>query len=215
MAVEITEVPASPLDDNPLPSKVTIPAKKPTTTSKMAAAEKDKALPLTDLIALRAADKAKPRRIGKGSPISTRVYRQIKYPWAWLLNRFLPNKPVDRVKVMSRYLPAFYVIPKNREDEVLPYVKRHVIQLKSGSKLIALRDIKGCRDSRRWYEGKKQTFESELVLLKYTKELIEELDVMSDKVFGRNLKQYWDSCILRAEEEIDFQKRVRSPPVKQ
>ncbi len=149
------------------------------------------------------------QRIGKGSKLMTKMLRKVKYPWVWIFNRLTRPGPVSAVKVMSRYLPTFYLIPKEKEGEVLPYTKRHIVKLHSGRTLISRRDITRCGDSQKWYQDNKQNLEKDLVKLKYSKELIEELDKISDHQFGRCLKFHWDSCVIKGQEEIKFQNLVR------
>ncbi len=150
-------------------------------------------------------------RIGKGSGVSTRLIRKVKYPWMWIFNKLSSSKsePVDGVKIISKFLPTFYIIPNPSITPVLPFIRRHMIRLKNGPHVIALKDIMGCQDSRNWYEGQKKTFKQDMPQLKYTKEIIEELDKLSEQCFGQSLRAHWDSCIMKAEEELKFQLMVR------
>ncbi len=148
-------------------------------------------------------------RIGQGSGFKMKSLRKVKYPWMWTYHRLAKPSPVDGVKVMSKYLPTFYVIPEKSVPAVLPYIKKHMIKLEDGTNLVSLKDIKGCLDSRKWYMGQKQSFKKDIEQLKYTKEIIEELDNMSEEEFGRNLRVHWDSCIMKAEDEMKFQMMIR------
>ena len=148
-------------------------------------------------------------RKGTGAGIGTKSYRAAMYPILWIYNKAVKSKPVDSVKIMNKHLPEFYIIPKNRETEILPYVRKHVLTLKDGKKVVALKDMQNCRDSRSWFAKQKSTLEKDLTLMKYSRELIEEMDVKSDSEFGRFLKHQWDSAITRGQEEIVFQQKIR------
>jgi hypothetical protein len=112
--------------------------------------------------------------------------------------------------VKIQHLPLFFVIPRQTEADVMPWVKKHVVHLKDGRRVIAEVDMMNCRDSRAWYKKKgKKVVARYLVVMKYTKEIIDELDAESPLLFGRYLKAEWDSGLLRAAEEIKYQKSVR------
>ena len=145
----------------------------------------------------------------KGSSKATNAMRQVKYPFAWAYNKVVGFKAVDEYKIRFQFLPKLYVIPFDSQHDILPMVKKHAFQLIDGRWLIAGQDMNECRDSRKWYRQEKTQIKEHLVLLRFNKDVYEEIDALSEREFGRFLKQLWESGKLKATEEITFQKKIR------
>ena len=146
----------------------------------------------------------------KGSNQATHMVRQIKYPFAWAYNKVVGYGSVDEFKILFQYLPKFYVIPKESQQDILPMVKKHAFLLQDGRVLISRQDMSECRDSRKWYNKQRTQIKEHLLALRFNKEVYHEIDSLSEKEFGRYLKQLWESGKLKADEEISFQKKIRN-----
>ncbi len=194
--VQIAE-PSSPEEKNKLLKDAPDPAKAKATGAKRNQTFLPASLP------------SKVARKGRGSSILTKSYRKVQYPWLWLYNKLVGYGSIDDVKIMSKYLPTFFIIPRESEPYVLPHTKMHVVTMKSGRKLVALKDMQSCKDSRRWYKKQKKEVHKDLVEMRYTRGTIEELDELSEKQFGRYLKHQWDSGIKKAADAIRHQQKIR------
>jgi len=149
------------------------------------------------------------KRIGKGSNATVKAYRNISFPFMFAYNRLVGLDQVNETSVYARHLPAFFIIPKEREREVMPYTRKHVLRLDDGKLVVAVKDLKNCRDSRNWYARQHAKLDKDLALLKFTDEIIRELDEKSTRQFGRYLLHTWDSGMQKGHEEILFQRKVR------
>ena len=66
------------------------------------------------------------------------------------------------------------------------------------------------RDIRKLYKQERTQTKEHILALRFNKEVYREIHSVSEKEFGRYLKQLWESGKLKANEEISFQKKIRN-----
>jgi len=161
--------------------------------------------PATD----RVGQNSKKKRIGKGLSSRMRFFKNALYPVAFAYNKMVGLPSFSKVKIYRQHLPKFFAVPKNRKREVMPFIRKHTLSLKNGQMVVAVKDLKTCMDSKAWYAKQKGRLDKELTALKLTEATISELDALSSQEFGRYLLEAWDSGMRKAEEEIEWQLKVR------
>ena len=155
-----------------------------------------------------------PEPPAQGSSLGMSFRRWVKFPFSWLYHKTFGYPPIRNVEVLSKFLPIFYRISDEFRHDALPYVKSHAIYLNDDDDqevLVAEADLKHCRDSKHWFVRNRSRLieKKRLTVVRYSEQIISELDEISETQFGRFLRHKWDSGKLKAFEEIQYQKRVR------
>lgn len=147
----------------------------------------------------------------QGTSFTTSLYRLAKFPLSWMYHKAIGYRPVNELRVFSRYLPIFYQIPREFQNEILPYVKSHAVYLPESDKLVVAEvDLKNCRDSKVWFlRNRSSLVQRKLLTVPFTDQIIAELDLAAEGQFGRFLQHEWDSGKLQAYDEMKYQKRIR------
>lgn len=147
--------------------------------------------------------------------VATKLAMSMKFPFAWSYHKAIGLEPIDKIKILTSYLPQLYIISEEDRRYILHFAKKHAFNLSDGTMVVARRDLLKCKDSCDWFKREKKNIAGHdtvpcLMPLKYTKENIREIDLLSSREFGRSLKQVWDNGKTQAYEVLQYEKRIRN-----
>ena len=119
-------------------------------------------------------------------------------------------KDIDETATLSQYLPTIFVVSKEYEKDVLVYAKKHSMKLLDGRLIVAENDLANCPDSKVWFNKKKDTIlRKKVTPVRFTSEMLDELNMRSKFEFGKSLSDRWIKGKLLGIAKLSYLKKIR------